>query len=116
MSFEIGDTFFVPADEEHVKREKKKAKELRNSQWWKNLRGRGQCYYCKARVPPKELTLDHIVPVIRGGRSTKGNLVACCKECNNKKKYLLPLEWQEYLDHLAKPSVAEVPPNRNVED
>jgi 5-methylcytosine-specific restriction protein A len=41
--------------------------------------------------------MDHIVPLIRGGKSTKGNLVPACKDCNNKKKYLLPIEWDEYL-------------------
>jgi hypothetical protein len=24
-------------------------------------------------------------------------LVPACKECNNRKKYLLPLEWEEFL-------------------
>jgi hypothetical protein len=52
-------------------------------------------------MPPAELTMDHIVPVVRGGRSTKGNVVPCCKECNSRKKYLLPVEWQEYLNGLA---------------
>ena len=36
--------------------------------------------------------MDHIVPVVRGGRSTRGNVVVCCKECNNAKKYLTPVE------------------------
>ena len=62
--------------------------------------GRGVCYYCKRRFPPKELTMDHIVPIIRGGFTRKGNVVPCCKECNNKKKYMLPIEWQEYMDSL----------------
>lgn len=91
------DFFFLPADEEHVKKEKAKARELRRSQWWKNQKGRGQCHYCRSRVPAKELTMDHIVPIIRGGMTTKSNVVPCCKDCNNKKKYLLPLEWEEYL-------------------
>jgi len=97
MKFE-GD--FIHADEKHIKKEKAKAREVRQSQWWKNLRARGQCYYCKNRFHPKELTMDHIVPIVRGGRSNKSNIVACCKECNNKKKYLLPIEWDEYMDNL----------------
>ena len=86
------------AEDSHVRREKAKARELRESQWWKNLRGRGECYYCRRRFPPKELTMDHIVPLIRGGTSSKSNIVPCCKDCNSKKKYLLPVEWQEYLN------------------
>jgi len=84
-------------DESDLKRERQKARELRESQWWKRRLAKGGCYYCGIRLPPKELTMDHIVPITRGGRSTKGNVVPCCKDCNNKKKHLLPMEWDEYI-------------------
>jgi len=92
--------FFIPADDRHIKKEKEKARELRHTQWWKNKVAEGVCYYCGEKFPPAELTMDHIVPVARGGMSTKGNVVPACKECNNKKKYLLPIEWEEYLNTL----------------
>ena len=38
--------------------------------------------------------MDHLVPIIRGGRSTHGNVVPACKPCNDAKKHSLPLEWQ----------------------
>jgi len=85
------------ADEEYLRRERAKARELRQSQWWKNRIAQGKCYYCGAQVPPKELTLDHVVPLVRGGTSTRGNCVAACKSCNSKKQSLLPIEWAEYL-------------------
>ncbi len=44
--------------------------------------------------------MDHIVPIIRGGRSVRSNVVPACRECNAKKKYLLPVEWEEYLERL----------------
>ena len=44
--------------------------------------------------------MDHVVPLVRGGRTTKANVVPCCKECNGQKRYLLPLEWEEYLQRL----------------
>ena len=44
--------------------------------------------------------MDHLVPLTRGGRSTRDNLVPCCKVCNNQKKNMLPLEWEEYLEAL----------------
>ncbi len=94
--------FFTTADEDHVKREKAKARDLRKTQWWKNQKGRGKCYYCSSRVDATSLTMDHVVPIIRGGRTTKGNIVPACKPCNDKKKYLLPIEWQEYVESLAK--------------
>lgn len=94
--------FITNITDEEIKREKAKARILRKSQWWKRKCAEGLCYYCKKKVAPKELTLDHIVPVVRGGKSTKGNIVPVCKECNSKKKYLLPVEWQEYLESLTR--------------
>jgi 5-methylcytosine-specific restriction endonuclease McrA len=44
--------------------------------------------------------MDHVVPVIRGGKSSRGNVVTSCKGCNNKKKHLLPIEWEQYLTTL----------------
>ncbi len=93
---------FITADEDHIKREKAKARELRNSQWWKRKRSSGICYYCGRKFRADELTMDHLVPVARGGRSVAGNVVPACKECNNKKKYLLPMEWEEYLSRIKK--------------
>lgn len=92
--------FFIEVSEEQLRREREKARELRRSQWWKNRIASGVCHYCGGQVAPKELTLDHVVPVVRGGRSTRGNCVPCCKKCNNQKKYMLPVEWQEYLQRL----------------
>ena len=86
------------ADEEYLRRERAKARELRQSQWWKNRIAKGLCYYCGAQMSPKELTLDHIVPLVRGGTSSRGNCVPACKSCNNKKQSLLPIEWAEYLE------------------
>jgi 5-methylcytosine-specific restriction enzyme A len=99
--------FFVPADEAHMRREKAKARDLRKSQWWKNQLASNPCHYCKAQLHPSELSMDHVVPIVRGGRTTRGNVVVCCKPCNDKKKYLLPTEWQEYLDQLAAKPGAE---------
>ncbi|UCH24028.1 MAG: HNH endonuclease [Deltaproteobacteria bacterium] len=83
--------------ESDIKKERNKARRLRDSQWWKRRLAKGGCYYCGRSTPPKQLTMDHIVPIARGGRSTKSNVVPSCKECNYKKKQLLPMEWEEYL-------------------
>lgn len=89
---------FIPAvSSEEIKKEKQKARVLRKSSWWRNRISKGKCYYCGKITPPNELTMDHVVPLIRGGKSTKSNIVPCCKECNNKKKYLIPIEWEAYL-------------------
>lgn len=83
-----------------IRREKEKAKRLRKTHWWSSRIEKGVCYYCGRQVGREHLTMDHVVPLIRGGRSNKGNLVPACKECNNRKKYLLPIEWEEYLRSL----------------
>lgn len=87
-----GGGFLVTVDDEHLKRERDKARELRASAWWKRRRSDGVCHYCGRRVGAKVLTMDHVVPLIRGGRSTKGNVVPACKECNAKKKHRLAFE------------------------
>ena len=80
--------YFIPdATEKEIKREKQKARDLRKTQWWKRKCAAGTCYYCKRELSPGELTMDHIVPLIRGGKSTRNNVVPACKECNNKKKH-----------------------------
>lgn len=82
----------IRKDDAHVARERKKARELKRSAWWQAILQKGVCHYCGEKFPPGELTMDHIVPVARGGRSVKGNIVPCCKDCNSEKKYLTPAE------------------------
>lgn len=96
--------FITYVSEEEIKKEKAKAGKIRKSQWWKRKCADGICFYCKKKVNAKDLTLEHIVPLIRGGKSTKGNIVPACKDCNNRKKYLLPIEWEEYMESLNKSS------------
>ena len=79
-----------------------KARDLRKTRWWQQKTADGRCYYCQKKVAHTQLTMDHLVPLARGGRSTKNNLVPCCKECNNQKKGMLPLEWQEYIERQQK--------------
>ncbi len=92
--------FAYDLEETDIKRERSKARELRASQWWKRRLAKGRCHYCGQAVPPEALTMDHIVPVARGGKSTKGNVVPACKTCNNEKKQRLPMEWDAYLDRI----------------
>ncbi|GAB4389058.1 MAG: HNH endonuclease [Thermodesulfovibrionales bacterium] len=93
--------FFPEATDEEIKKEKARARKLRATAWWRQKRARGRCHFCGAAVPPGELTMEHVVPLVRGGKSVKANLVPACKECNSGKKYLLPFEWEEAREHPA---------------
>ena len=92
--------FISCVTEDEIKKEKSKARLLKKSQWWKRKCAGGVCYFCGLKIPPGELTMEHIVPLIRGGKSSKGNVVPACRACNSKKKYMLPLEWDEYIRKL----------------
>ena len=84
--------FLVEVSEEAIRRERHKARELRVSQWGKRKRAAGICHHCGGKFAPAQLTMDHLVPVVRGGQSTKGNLVPSCKACNSARKHKLPFE------------------------
>ncbi len=91
---------FDGMDEAEIRTERAKAREMRKTRWWQQKTASGECYYCLQIVSFQELTMDHLVPLTRGGRSTRDNLVPSCKECNTRKKNMLPLEWEEYLEML----------------
>jgi 5-methylcytosine-specific restriction endonuclease McrA len=88
----------IQADPAHVKREREKARALRATDWWRSQLQKGVCHYCGRSVGAANLTMDHVVPVARGGRSVRSNCVPCCKECNNEKKAKTPAE--QILDRL----------------
>lgn len=94
--------FFSENKDSHIAREKNKARELRDSPWWREKISSGECYYCGRKFSPAELTMDHKIPLARGGFSEKINIVPACKDCNNRKKYMLPTEWDEYMEKLKK--------------
>lgn len=84
--------FLIEVSDEQIRRQRQKARELRASQWWKRKRAIGICHHCGKKFAPEELTMDHLVPIVRGGKSTKGNLVPSCKNCNSSRKHRLPFE------------------------
>lgn len=80
------------SDPARIKREREKARKLRKSQWWQTRVNRGICHYCERKFSPKDLTMDHVVPIARGGTSTPGNIVPACADCNRDKKLRTPAE------------------------
>jgi len=86
------ESFFSDIPEELIQKERRIAKVLKKTAWWKRKRSSGICHYCQQKFEVEDLTMDHLIPIIRGGKSIKANLVPACKECNNKKKYHLLIE------------------------
>jgi len=58
------------------------------------VRDNNMCVYCGSN---DRLTIDHIIPSSRGGKSTFENCVSACFECNSKKGDKTPSEAHMYL-------------------
>jgi 5-methylcytosine-specific restriction protein A len=90
------DQYFIldPAntDTKRIKQERDKARELKKTSWWKEKLSKGVCHHCGERFLAKDLTMDHLVPLARGGLSTKNNLVPSCKPCNAGKRLSTPVD------------------------
>ena len=55
-------------------------------------RDRHVCAYCGSHCPESDLTVEHIVPVSRGGRHEWTNVVTACRSCNTRKGNRRPEE------------------------
>ena len=51
------------------------------------------CYYCNCPLTKSTATIDHLIPLARGGSNTESNRVWCCKHCNIQKGDLTPDEF-----------------------
>src|SRR4051794_6630564 len=80
------------ADPLRIKKEREKARKAKQSQWWRDRLNAGICHYCQKKFKPAELTLDHVVPLARGGKSQPGNMVPACAECNRSKRLDTPVD------------------------
>lgn len=52
------------------------------------------CYYCDKRISGKKAHIEHMVPLVRGGRHAPDNLCASCGSCNSRKSTKLISEWR----------------------
>lgn len=55
------------------------------------------CYYCHRNLNRFTRTIDHLIPISRGGPNRIYNRVYCCKECNNEKGDMTVKEYNIYL-------------------
>ena len=50
----------------------------------------GKCIYCDEPLTPEKMTADHLIPKSAGGKAERGNIAACCKQCNTCKGSTMP--------------------------
>lgn len=57
------------------------------------MKGRGRCYYCRKKVDPTKITIDHLFPSDFGGMSITNNLEPACQQCNSCKSNMNQYEF-----------------------
>jgi hypothetical protein len=60
-----------------------------------------KCYWCGCHLKPESLTIDHYIPLSKGGSNKIKNLRLACNGCNNKRGNVMP---QETLQTIAEQS------------
>ena len=78
---------FRKGPEKHPKRRKMRTK--------KRLKPGTRCAYCGKLLSTHTATIDHIVPLSKGGTYDPDNLCWCCKKCNSAKGSKLYNEWED---------------------
>jgi len=57
------------------------------------MRSRKSCIYCRCRLRKGMVTIDHLVPIARGGAHADFNLVPACRKCNSRKADRPMVQW-----------------------
>lgn len=104
--FEIVDLDTIDCDEKSNTVDKsKQIKEKRKSFNTKERifiynRNKGKCAICGEFVPFDEFTVDHIIPLSKGGTNKLNNLQCTCKTCNLVKQDILPKDLMDKLTQI----------------
>lgn len=56
------------------------------------LRDKKTCAYCGLKYKKSELTIDHVTPLVQGGKWEWKNLITACRPCNQRKGGRTPLQ------------------------
>jgi CRISPR/Cas system Type II protein with McrA/HNH and RuvC-like nuclease domain len=58
-----------------------------------------ECAYCGYKQKHRELTIDHVVPLSKGGDDSYENQVPCCRTCNLSKNHKAVRQWYFDSEH-----------------
>lgn len=67
-------------------------KEMRFSRYGIYNRDGGKCQYCGRKFALSALSLDHVIPLSKGGLSSWDNVVSACVPCNTRKSDRTPTQ------------------------
>ncbi|MCI8378638.1 MAG: HNH endonuclease [Lachnospiraceae bacterium] len=64
-----------------------------------------RCAYCGQHRNIKYMTVDHIIPLSKGGTDDINNLQCTCKLCNRLKDNMMPHEFTAFIRRMLKNSI-----------
>lgn len=69
-----------------------------NEKTYNLIKNKHICKYCKHMLTVENFSLDHIIPIARGGEiDNKNNMQIICKRCNRRKGQLTDSEYVKLL-------------------
>lgn len=57
----------------------------------------GHCAYCECEIDIKDMQVDHVVPLRKGGADSADNMLPACRSCNHYKATLTAEEYRDYV-------------------
>jgi 5-methylcytosine-specific restriction endonuclease McrA len=57
------------------------------------------CCYCGVALTKGTWSMDHLIPIARGGRHAVGNVIPSCRLCNSRRRDIDLYDWLDTLTH-----------------
>lgn len=61
---------------------------------------KGHCAYCGCELEYRDMQVDHVIPLRRGGSDDVDNMLPACRSCNHYKATLTADEYKEYVSRI----------------
>ena len=61
---------------------------------------KGHCAYCGCELEYRDMQVDHVIPLRRGGADDIENMLPACRSCNHYKATLTAEEFREYVSKI----------------
>lgn len=96
---------YYPYDTEDIEGDKLKEKQKRRKYTVEERKiiydkSNGHCQLCGRKIPFDSMTLDHVIPLSKGGKDTMENIQPTCSVCNRIKTDILPMEFMEKITEI----------------